>query len=119
MTARCLGNVPLAVVACLVVVVVVVSAAAANAGGASLSGGGRIDDGITTVHVISSNHLDVGFDGIDPTPGYAHNVVNRYFDVYFPRALQTAADLRARNESFVWTTQSWCGHPPSPPPPFV
>jgi hypothetical protein len=27
------------------------------------------------------NHLDVGFDGINPIVGFAYNVVNKYFDV--------------------------------------
>lgn len=30
---------------------------------------------------VSMNHLDVGFDGINPTPGFGYNVVNKYFDV--------------------------------------
>ncbi len=38
----------------------------------------RLASEITDVHVIFSNHLDVGFDGIDPTLGFARNVVNRY-----------------------------------------
>ena len=74
---------------------------------------------IRHVRVVYMNHLDVGFDGIgaarscstmhtilamqfkndlfitsscfaDPELGFAKNVVNRYFDVYFPRALATA-----------------------------
>jgi hypothetical protein len=40
------------------------------------------------------NHLDVGFDGIDPYVGFASNVVNYYFTVYFPRAIATANALK-------------------------
>ena len=36
---------------------------------------------ITDVHIVFSNHLDVGFDGIDPLDGFARNVVNKYFTV--------------------------------------
>ena len=52
---------------------------------------------------------DIGFDGISPEPGTDDNVINRYFDVYFPRAIETAAALRAQNVdlSYVWTTQAW------------
>ena len=50
---------------------------------------------------------DIGFDGISPEPGTDDNVINRYFDVYFPRAIETAKALKARNAnlSYVFTTQ--------------
>jgi len=34
-------------------------------------------------------------------------VINKYFDVYFPRAIKTANTLKAQNAglSYVWTTQ--------------
>ena len=53
-------------------------------------------DGVTQVHVAFSNHVDLGFDGIDPELGLDSNVINRYFDVYFPRAIATAEALRRR-----------------------
>ncbi len=63
---------------------------------------------VTHVHVVFSNHLDVGFDGIDPILGFSRNVVNRYFDVYFPRAIETANAMRALGtDRFIWMTQSW------------
>ena len=66
-------------------------------------------DKVEQVHLVFSNHLDIGFDGIDPEVGYDFNVVNRYFDAYFPRALATAAHFRDRGgpERFVWTTHSY------------
>ena len=65
---------------------------------------------ITDVHIVYSNHLDVGFDGISPIPGFARNVVNRYLQVYFPRALETAANVSAitgGEQRYVWMTQCW------------
>ena len=58
---------------------------------------------ITKVHVIFSNHLDVGYVDM------ALAVVNKYFDVYFARAARLAAELRAAGgaERFRWMTQSW------------
>lgn len=41
-----------------------------------------------TVHVVFSNHLDIGFDGIDPVLGTDDAVINKYFDEYFPRAVR-------------------------------
>lgn len=41
-----------------------------------------------TVHVVFSNHLDIGFDGIDPELGTDDAVINKYFDVYFPRVVR-------------------------------
>ena len=50
---------------------------------------------------------DIGFDGISPQAGTDDNVINRYFDVYFPRAIETANALKAQNadNGYVWTTQ--------------
>ncbi len=51
---------------------------------------------------MSKCHLDVGF--IDTQA----NVVRKYFDVYFPQAIETAAGLRAAgHDRYVWTTGSW------------
>jgi len=63
---------------------------------------------ITDVHVVFSNHLDVGFDGI-PNLGYSINVINTYFDVYFPRAITTANQMRQKHtgDRYIWLTQSW------------
>jgi hypothetical protein len=47
----------------------------------------------------------VGYNGI-PGEGYINNILNRYFSLYFPRALAIAAALRALNgpERFIYTT---------------
>ena len=62
-----------------------------------------------TVYMVAMNHLDVGYNGIDPTVGFINNVLNMYFTVYFPRAVAVAAALRARNgtERLVYTTHAW------------
>eukprot|EP00742_Colponemidia_sp_Colp-10_P005273 GILJ01005632.1.p1 GENE.GILJ01005632.1~~GILJ01005632.1.p1 ORF type:complete len:745 (+),score=92.80 GILJ01005632.1:37-2271(+) len=64
---------------------------------------------IETAHIIFNNHLDVGFDGIDPIPGFARNVVNKYFDEYFPKAISVASELRRRGgeERLVYTVNCW------------
>ena len=84
---------------------------------------------------VFSNHLDVGFDGIDPILGYARNVVNIYFvevgpnslwrvptlvscssfslslsllSQYIPRAIHTAEQMRKLGaDRYIWMTQSW------------
>jgi hypothetical protein len=60
------------------------------------------DSSIKRVLFLSKCHLDVGF--IDTQA----NVIRKYFDVYFPRAIETAAALRHEgNDRYVWTTGSW------------
>ncbi len=60
------------------------------------------DPTIKRVLFMSKCHLDVGF--IDTQA----NVIKKYFDVYFPRAIETAAALRREgNDRYVWTTGSW------------
>lgn len=58
---------------------------------------------ISSVHLVFKTHLDLGFTD------YARRVEEQYFTDFFPRALATAAELRARGgaERFVWTTGSW------------
>lgn len=56
---------------------------------------------IKTVHIVYKTHLDVGFTD------YAANVVNRYIDDYFPRAIALANELGTGEGGFVWTTGSW------------
>eukprot|EP01028_Stygiella_incarcerata_P006800 TRINITY_DN276_c0_g2_i6.p2 TRINITY_DN276_c0_g2~~TRINITY_DN276_c0_g2_i6.p2 ORF type:complete len:816 (+),score=194.97 TRINITY_DN276_c0_g2_i6:533-2980(+) len=60
------------------------------------------------VHVVYMNHLDVGFNGKDKI-GFTYNVVNLYFDKYFPLAVKVSEDIRKLpgNERFVYTTHSW------------
>jgi hypothetical protein len=56
------------------------------------------------------NHLDIGFDGIHPTVGFALNVINKYFDDYFPSAVSTANILREMGKSpqLIYTTHPVC-----------
>jgi hypothetical protein len=52
---------------------------------------------VSVVHVVFSNHLDIGFNSQVPgVPGTDAAVIERYFQVYFPRAIATAAALRRR-----------------------
>ncbi|KAL6772128.1 hypothetical protein ACKKBG_A29040 [Auxenochlorella protothecoides x Auxenochlorella symbiontica] len=66
-------------------------------------------DHVSTVHVVFGNHLDVGFDGIDPAVGTDDNVINVYFHHHFPKALAVARFLRQRGgaERYIYTTHSW------------
>ncbi len=60
------------------------------------------DSAVKRVLVMFKCHLDVGF--IDTQA----NVVRKYFDRYFPLAIQTAAAMRrAGSDRYIWTTGSW------------
>jgi hypothetical protein len=68
---------------------------------------------VTDVHLVMMNHLDVGFGEQNGTQeGYINNVLNEYFQVYFPRAVRVAEELRSRNgpERLVYTTHGWLAH---------
>ena len=64
---------------------------------------------INNVHVVFINHLDVGYDGIYPETGFIVNVLNRYFQEYFPRAINLAKVIKQWNPklSFIYTTHPW------------
>ncbi|XP_076436514.1 uncharacterized protein LOC143276017 [Babylonia areolata] len=64
---------------------------------------------VKKVHLVFMNHLDVGYDGILPTTGFALNVINRYFTTYYPRAVGVAELLREMGyaERLVYTTHPW------------
>ncbi|ELR18406.1 uncharacterized protein ACA1_138180 [Acanthamoeba castellanii str. Neff] len=65
---------------------------------------------IKRVHVVFSNHLDVGFDGLGPKEiGFAFTIINKYFDEYFARGMNTSAVLRQRDPPYryVYTTQAY------------
>jgi hypothetical protein len=75
--------------------------------------GGPGGPNITDVHLVMMNHLDVGFGEQNGTqPGYINNVLNMYFEVYFPRAVRVALELHARGgtERLVYTTHGWLAH---------
>lgn len=56
-----------------------------------------------TVHLIQSSHLDIGYTNS------LHGVVNKYFDDWFPTAMELAAGLRHAGgpERYIYTTHSW------------
>ena len=57
---------------------------------------------VKRVLVLFKCHLDVGFT--DTQAG----VMRKYFDEYFPRAMQVAASMRRSGpDRYVWTTGSW------------
>ncbi|XP_046565352.1 uncharacterized protein LOC124274073 [Haliotis rubra] len=64
---------------------------------------------IKNVHLIFMNHLDVGFNGISPTLGFINNVLNKYFTVYFPRAITVGLQLNilGYGEKLVYMTHPW------------
>ena len=62
-----------------------------------------LQQNITTIHLISSCHLDIGFaDNVTA-------IINKYFDVFFPQAISVAESLRALGgeERLVFTTHSY------------
>lgn len=63
---------------------------------------------IKHVHLIFMNHLDVGYSLID-SKGFMADVLNRYFNEYFPRAVKVAFDLLVLGftERFIYTTHPW------------
>ena len=57
---------------------------------------------IHTVLLVTKCHLDVGFTMTQ------QRVLQRYFDVYFPQAIERAAAQRTSGtEHYTWTTGSW------------
>ena len=80
------------------------AAAIPGARGASLLG--LADDAdagpVKRVLLVTKCHLDVGFTETQA------QVMRRYFDVYYPQAMKTAATLReAGGDRYTWTTGSW------------
>jgi len=66
---------------------------------------------VAKVHVLFMNHLDVGFAsgaGNGGVPGTAANVVDIYFNKYFPAAVEVAEELRSRGDDrLIYTTKAW------------
>ena len=57
---------------------------------------------VTKVLVVFKCHLDVGFTETQA------KVMRKYFDVYYPAAIERAASLRKTNgDRYTWTTGSW------------
>lgn len=65
---------------------------------------------IQRVHLIFSNHLDIGFHSDLPdTPGTDSNVLSHYFKDYFPAAVAVAEEMRQRGgtERYRYLTHSF------------
>jgi hypothetical protein len=64
---------------------------------------------VRRVYVVFSSHLDIGYTGGTATKDakLAVDVINDNFDQLFPRAVATAAALRAKNMTYGWMTHSW------------
>ena len=65
---------------------------------------------VRKVHVISMNHLDVGYyAGRDNETGLAVQVLNRYLDEYFDRAINISRSLvkGGYSERYIYTTHPW------------
>ena len=81
------------------------AAAAAGAGTSWVRPTARVlPSSIRKVHLVQACHLDVGFTGL------AIDVVNDYFDTFFPAAIATAKALAANitaEARLVFTAQSW------------
>src|SRR5581483_6826193 len=82
-----------------------VSALVTTSGAAALASGNRDaapDPSVKRVLVMFKCHFDAGF--IDTQPA----VVKKYFEQYFPQAIELASRLRETGEErYVWTTGSW------------
>ena len=60
------------------------------------------DPSVKRVLVMFKCHLDVGF--IDTQA----NIIQRYFEQFFPKAIEIAAAMRREgNDRYIWTTGSW------------
>ena len=84
-----------------------------------------LDAPVHEVHVIFSNHLDLGFNvrawcaddpctSMAPSPSgkpcgpFAYMVLQDYFDNHLPRAIASAAGMARRsNDTFSYMTHSW------------
>jgi hypothetical protein len=76
--------------------------AAQRALGSTLQQPAVPDPGVRRVLVVFKCHLDVGFTDTQAA------VMRKYFDIYYPQAVQTGAALRrAGGDRYTWTTGSW------------
>lgn len=58
------------------------------------------------IHVVFKTHLDIGYTDL------AHNVAERYRNVFIPKSIAAAEYFEKHPEkgSFIWTTGSWLIH---------
>ena len=52
---------------------------------------------------------ELGYGGIGPELGFTTNVINKYFDQYFPLAVRLGQwfETHSGKESHIYTTESW------------
>jgi hypothetical protein len=76
--------------------------AAQRAFGSTLSAPDAPNPDVRRVLVVFKCHLDVGFTDTQAA------VMRKYFDVYYPQAIEIGAALRrAGADRYIWTTGSW------------
>jgi hypothetical protein len=76
--------------------------AAQRALGSTLLSPDTANSNVRRVLVAFKCHLDVGFTDTQAA------VIRKYFDVYYPQAIETGAALRrAGGDRYTWTTGSW------------
>ncbi len=57
---------------------------------------------VKRVLIVSLCHLDVGFIATQA------KIMRKYFDVYYPQAIETCATLRTHGKQrYIWTTPAW------------
>lgn len=67
---------------------------------------------VSKVHVLFTHHLDVGLDIqlklTEDCVGFATKIVQRYFDIFIPRAIRLAQQQRSRGgPRFAYTMHPW------------
>lgn len=65
---------------------------------------------ISNVHIIFSNHLDVGFSTpfLDKNnPAYAVSIINIYFKYFYPDLINTINKLGANGINYIYTDHAW------------
>jgi len=69
-----------------------------------------IPNDVEVVHIVAMNHFDVGYNIKENNNSpYMLDVVNGYFDVFFPQAVNLANEMRANgtDDRFIYTTHAW------------
>eukprot|EP00040_Diaphanoeca_grandis_P011615 m.59614 g.59614 ORF g.59614 m.59614 type:complete len:816 (-) comp22730_c0_seq1:20-2467(-) len=70
---------------------------------------GIVNSEAEAVYVVFSNHLDVGYDiNGQPDYGYSAEIIGKYLNEYFPKAIDTAAQFLKDDSNFTYI---WTGFP--------
>ena len=68
----------------------------------ALEGASAVTSGVKRVLLVTKCHLDVGFSRTQA------KVMREYFDIHYPAAMKTAAELREEGlYRYTWSTGSW------------